>query len=221
MDIKFLPLDHAGGSYIYRVHSRKIEQLCSGELIALRKCLENLFLNCPNHLFQTQKGPRGSALKFVLPTRLMPASGHEVCNLAAHGLEVNKFRTESNHSKVQLFMLEHDSNTIAMEVPLWMEYHEHEDFLQLFRTIQPLTGHIDVLRVEDGKIWIWDYKPNARKEKYAATQVYMYALMLSKRTNIPLSLFRGGYFDSNDAYVFNPEEVILPKQESLLPLPRM
>ena len=71
------------------------------------------------------------------------------------------------------------------------------------------AGHIDVLRVEDGAIWVWDYKPNASLEKYAATQVFFYALMLSKRTGIPLEKFRCGYFDSYNCYMFKPEEFML------------
>ncbi|MBU4503046.1 MAG: PD-(D/E)XK nuclease family protein [Nanoarchaeota archaeon] len=72
-----------------------------------------------------------------------------------------------------------------------------------------MTGHIDILRIEDEKIWVWDYKPNAHKEKYASTQTYFYALMLSKRTGIPLDDFRCGYFDQNHAFAFKPEEKII------------
>ena len=71
-----------------------------------------------------------------------------------------------------------------------------------------LTGHIDVLRAaKNGRIEIWDYKPRARYEKKAHMQVYLYALMLSQRSGIPLNNFLCGYFDSTDAYFFNAEEV--------------
>ena len=50
-----------------------------------------------------------------------------------------------------------------------------------------------------------NFKPNAIREKYAATQVYFYALMLSKRTNKDLEDFRCGYFDNDYAFVFKPE----------------
>jgi hypothetical protein len=33
--------------------------------------------------------------------------------------------------------------------------------------------------------------------------------MLSKRTGIPLNNFRCGYFDDKNAYVFEPEKIIL------------
>ena len=78
---------------------------------------------------------------------------------------------------------------------------------ELFGTTEPLTGHIDLVTIEDGKIWVWDYKPNAHKEKYADTQVYFQSLMLSKRTGIPLDKFRCGYFDWDRAYMFKPGSI--------------
>ena len=108
-------------------------------------------------------------------------------------------------------MLEKDNKTVAVEVPIWLEPDEIEFYEELFQTNEQLTGHIDLLRIEDEKIWVWDYKPNAQKEKFASTQVFFYALMLSKRIGLPLDKFRCGYFDSNYTYVFNPNESLLPR----------
>jgi hypothetical protein len=47
---------------------------------------------------------------------------------------------------------------------------------------------------------LWDYKPNAAKEKTAAQQVWFYMVMLSKRTGIPIGQIKGGYFDECDAF---------------------
>ncbi|MEK6835830.1 MAG: PD-(D/E)XK nuclease family protein, partial [Nanoarchaeota archaeon] len=107
--------------------------------------------------------------------------------------------------RIQVFLLENDNNTIAMEVPIWVYPNELKEFTNVFKIKSPLTGHIDVLRIEDNKIWIWDYKPGAYYERYAQTQVYFYALMLSKRTNINLENFRCGYFDEKYAYAFKPD----------------
>ena len=131
-------------------------------------------------------------------------SGHEVSSLAEQGLTNNNYK--SAHSNVQIFMLERDNKTLAVEVPIWLMPEEIKSFQKIFGEELPLTGHIDALRIEDGKIWIWDYKPNAHLEKYAQCQVYFYALMLSKRTGISLDNFMCGYFDDNTAYVFKPEE---------------
>jgi len=162
-----------------------------------------MFFNCPNEYFNS--GPRSSGLKFRLNNlKLHQISGHEISELARQGLEINKDRFRENHPKVQVFLLENDDKTIAMEIPIWINPEELKDFTNVFKTKLPLTGHIDILRIEDNKIWIWDYKPNSLEEKYAATQVYFYALMLSKRTNISLDNFGCGYFDNKYAYLFKP-----------------
>ena len=203
MVIKTISFKH-GWYYFYRIHEPKTKQLCQ-EYPELNSYLYDTFKNCPNDYFQVE--PRSSHLKFPLnKLNLTDVNNHEVCNLTKLGLEENAERFKSNHSKVQLFMLENDKNTIAIEVPLWLQPNELEIYQTLFQSENPLTGHIDLVRIEDNKIWIWDYKPNASREKYASTQVYFYALMLSKRTNIPLDNFMCGYFDSANCYVFKPEE---------------
>ena len=201
--------NHRGGRYVYRVHNVKANELCNGNgLSAVNSFLKSITRNCPHEYFQN--GPRGSCLKFKLVDDLLEVGGHEVSSLAKYGLEVNKDRFRDAHSKVQVFMLEHDKATIAMEVPIWLHPNELAGYGKIFQK-GVLTGHIDLLRVEDDKIWIWDYKPNANKEKYAATQTYFYAYMLSKRTGISLDKFRCGYFDSHFAFVFKPDPNLLLK----------
>lgn len=205
--------DHLGGYYHYRLHQLKAKELCNNGSASLKKYLEGLFNNCPNSYFIG--GPRSSGLKLTLKNlNLRSVKNHEVCTLAKEGLDANSERYATNHSRVQVFMLENDGNTIAVEVPLWMEEKEHIDFQSLFKSMKPLTGHADLLRVEDDKVWIWDYKPSARKELFAATQVYFYSVMLSKRTKIPLEDFRCGYFDHKDSFIFKPENVIPERQSS-------
>ncbi len=204
---------HAGGFYPYSVHSKRLQTLDNG-FTPLRDYLLSMFHACPDTYFQS--GPRSSTLKTTFPFDIIEIQGHEVSGLAGLGLEENKERYTSNHMKVQTFMLEHDHNTLAMEVPLWLQHHELDHYVDVFRTIEPLTGHIDILRLENNKIWIWDYKPKAKKEKYASTQVYMYALMLSQRTGIPLEQIRCGWFDDTIAYLFKPIKQPMHYNKSLL-----
>ncbi len=206
MVIQQTVLEHPGGFYQYRVHNLKSDSLCNGlnGYYSLKNYLQSMFNDCPHHLFRAG-GPRSSALKFKIDdVNVIEVLGHEVSELARLGLQINKDRYKTAHSQVQVFMLENDSKTLAVEIPIWMTYLEMENYLDVFKTRQALTGHIDVLRVEGDKIWVWDYKPNASKEKFASTQVYFYSLMLSKRTGIPLAHFRCGYFDDKYAYVFKP-----------------
>lgn len=199
MVIKHVSFDHEGGFYFYRVHTHKLNLLCKQKFSELKTYLTNMFKECPNSYFRG--GPRGSGLKYKLNCDLIEIKGHEVSTLARTGGEENSQRYATPHSRVQVFMLENDGTTIATEVPIWLT----SDEFKLFKIKQPLTGHIDILRVDNGNIWVWDYKPNAKYEKYASTQVYFYALMLSKRTGISLDKFKCGYFDENIAYMFKPE----------------
>lgn len=199
---------HKGGFYFYKVHQPKMESLMSNGLEQLKNYLNEMFNNCPDKYFDS--GPRSSALKFKIPDiNVNCLTGHPVSSMAKLGLDINVSRYKSNHMKVQSFMLENDKSTVAMEVPIWLKAEEIDCYNELFKSSEPLTGHIDVLSVEDNNVWIWDYKPKAHLEKFASTQTYFYALMLSKRTNIPLENFRCGYFDKYYAFVFKPEENLL------------
>ena len=206
--ITHVVLDHPGGFYEYKIHNIKLNSLCNSKYVSLANYLGSIIKNCPNEYFR--KGPRSSSLKFNIPSiNLKHLPNYEISELAKFGLEINKERFFENHPKVQNFMLENDNKTIAMEVPLWLNNSELSLYDEIFNTKETLTGHIDLLRVEDNKIWIWDYKPNAFKEKYASTQVYFYALMLSKRTGIKMQDIMCGYFDNKDTFIFSPENVKL------------
>lgn len=200
MSIRHVSFKH-GWFYHYRMHEPKTANLCANGLSGLKTFMEKMFQDCPDHYFT--EGPRSSALRFSLDIDPVKVDGHEICKLAELGLENGRYRTA--HSNVEVYMLEMDGNTIAVEVPIWLMPDELNVFRALFDCEEPLSGHIDILRVEDDNIWIWDYKPRAEKEKYAKCQLMFYALMLSKRSGVPLSKFRCGYFDEKDAFVFKPE----------------
>ena len=214
MVIRSRNLDHSGGFYMYRLHEDKIAKTCAHGLGGLKTYLHAVYDGRPDEYFSV--GPRSSALKFKTYHDMIQVSGHEVSLLAQHGLEENYTRFRDNHSRVQVFMLENDTTTVAMEVPIWLQADELQGYNELFGSDLPLTGHIDVLRVDDDVVWIWDYKPNAHREKYASTQVYFYALMLSKRSGIPLEKFRCGYFDKYYSYLFNPVKSSVARNNTLV-----
>jgi len=216
MVIKQALFNHKGGRYLYMMHTEKIRKLCIGKFKVIEEYLHSLLENCPNDYFNN--GPRGSCLKFKLIDSVMVVKGHEVSSLAKRALEINRERFKDKHSKIQTFMLENDDNTLAMEVPIWLMPNELARYESLFKSNEILTGHIDILRVEDGKVWVWDYKPNAHQEIYASTQTFFYAYMLSKRTSMPLDDFRCGYFDHNFAFIYKPKNefiINLNKQKLL------
>jgi hypothetical protein len=194
-----------GWFYHYRIHEEKTCGVCKN-FSSLSAYLYHIFDDCPNDYFNS--GPRSSSLRIDINAILTKEKNHEVSILAKEGLSLNEYKTA--HSNVQMFMLNFDKNTLGIEVPIWLMPEEIPFFEAYFKENFPLTGHIDVLQIKDDKIWIWDYKPKAHLEKYAKTQTYFYALMLSKRTDIPLENFMCGYFDENIALTFDPAKVKLP-----------
>jgi hypothetical protein len=115
--------------------------------------------------------------------------------LARLGLVLAKNR-RGRHEAIQRFMLANDSATIAVEVPVYLFPNEAPDL----HLPAPLTGHIDVLQIRGRRVWVLDYKPEARKETRAKYQLYLYARALSVRTRIPLRRFALACFDDRDYF---------------------
>ena len=97
---------------------------------------------------------------------------------------------------------------MAIEVPVYLyanELTKSEEKRYGLELKEPLSGHIDILQVRWNKIHVLDYKPDARiNDKSAASQVFLYALALSKRTGIPLNKITCAYFDDNNYFQFLP-----------------
>lgn len=94
-------------------------------------------------------------------------------------------RQNQQHACVQNHLLDFDSKTIAIEIPVWDEL---------------TMGHIDIIRVVGDKIQVVDFKPNAHKETKAGSQVLRYILLLMKHLDLPMRIFEGVYFDDCNAY---------------------
>jgi hypothetical protein len=91
------------------------------------------------------------------------------------------------HEIVQEYLHRHYDRIIATEVPVWDD-HCH--------------GFIDALLwTEDGKLEIFDFKPNAKNEKKASSQVCRYGNLLSQRTGIVRSDIITTYGDHTHYYV--------------------
>lgn len=181
--------------YKFKFHRLKTNILCKRVFPQVRRYLWHIAENCPHELFQASDGARCSDGNLpALALRLVRKDTNAV-PLAQLGLVLAKTR-RGRHEAIQRFMLANDSATIAVEVPVYLFPHEAGD-LQLEGV---LTGHIDVLQIRYGKVWILDYKPEARKETRAKYQLYLYARALSRRTGIPLYRFGLAYFDDRDYF---------------------
>jgi hypothetical protein len=192
--------------YRYRVHCGRL----TDAPLPLQTFLDSVFDGCPNHIFLSTKFS-SSRCKTALPIDLAHSADHEIVDIAKRSMAFSGYK--ARHENLQKYFLDNDPSSLAVEVPLWIEPREFSDYAEIFGTGECLTGHIDLLRVRRGRggvparIEVWDYKPNAVKEKYAVTQVFIYAFMLAARTGIALSSFSCGYFDETDAFTFEPGEV--------------
>jgi hypothetical protein len=203
-DIRTHSFEHRPAFYRYRVALARLERLPA----PMAEFLHALFTNCPNHLFRETvfRASSVSRRRLGIKMPLTRQTDHDIITLVArsHGFSY----VSSRHESLQKYFLEHDRSTIACEVPVWMESWELADYASVLKTRDPVTGHIDVLRrEEDGLLGVWDYKPRAAAERDAHIQVFLYTLMLSLRTGLPLTSFLCGYFDEEDAYLFDPAQV--------------
>mgnify|MGYP001586840974 CR=1 FL=1 len=94
-------------------------------------------------------------------------------------------RGKFQHEVIEEYLIDNDPSCLATEVPVYDETY---------------LGHIDILRFRDGRIEVVDYKPNAAKEKKAASQIARYKQLLCARTHIPHELVDAIYFDDKNCY---------------------
>lgn len=75
------------------------------------------------------------------------------------------------HAVLESYFLSCDRNTVATEVPIW--FFDRQQGVTI-------TGHIDLIQVNFGKVWVLDYKPRTAKENplKVGTQLTLYARAL-------------------------------------------
>jgi len=203
MTIRSTVIEHKQ-SFNLRTHEYKLSRL-AGEFPSLISFLNKMHQACPDEPFFN--GPRSSSIHAGPLPVYGDMTTHVRCEQTLQGLVVNADRFSERHEQVQFYMLEHDDCTVAMEVPLWVDFQEAGVFQSLMATDQFLSGHVDLLAIEDGRVWIWDYKPKAEKERWVHVQLSAYALMLSFRTGISLDNIRCGYFDEHLCRTFVPRQI--------------
>ena len=191
--------------YRYRLAEPKLRMVPK----SLATYLQGVVVDCPNQLF-VRPSIRSSKTREVRGIKNPPVEhleSHELIEFARNSRDFTRFK--SRHENVGQYLLENDEFSICCELPVWLEARELKDYTDVFGSLEPLTGHIDLIRMEqDGKVGIWDYKPHAYQEKTAWLQVLLYAVMISCRTGISLKNMRCGYFDEIDAYRFRPVDCL-------------
>ncbi len=172
-----------------------------------------------NNLITNEKSnKRASQLKFNHLKIEVKNKNNFACKLA--GLALNLANSnKGRHEAIQNFFLINDSTTIAIEVPIYLTnwdagyFRNQNGFIfPLNHYTTPITGHIDILQLRNGLIYILDYKPDA-KSVNPIEQLTLYALALSRKLNLPLYYFKCAWFDENSYFEFFPLHAVYPKRQ--------
>ena len=180
--------------YAFKFHHLKLNIL-SKKFPEIKKYLWQIYKNCPQSIFE--QGFRCS--DFIIPNlylRRTKTKDNNAVALTKLALLLAK-KNKDRHQAVQNFMLINDTATVAIEVPIYLYSNEVPEL----KLNKPITGHIDVLQIRWDKVWILDYKPEAKYNRVNSShQVFLYKLALSKRTGIPLEYINCSYFDDKDYF---------------------
>jgi len=197
---------HKGLTYNYKYHKAKLE-LFGGKYKGLYSYLTNFEKNFPHKFFEEDR--RCSQIKLKSDVSLKENKNNYACKIASLAL-MSASSNYERHNAVEEFMLINDTATIAVEVPVWFWKKDNAQG-------EGICGHIDILQIRFGNIWILDFKPDASKEKpqKVASQLYLYALGLSFRTGISLKKIRCSWFDEKNCYEFNPSELKIKNNNNL------
>jgi PD-(D/E)XK nuclease superfamily len=196
--------------YLYTLHHGKLMHLFSflyhRAYESIRDYLRTDVLSSdfPHELFTRAERDRSSQYPVILEADVTRRDNYAT-KLAGLALQIAPSNIK-RHETLQRFMLLNDSATIAVEVPIYLTpddfaYFRIRGFTFPFGS-NPITGHIDFLQLRSGFLHILDYKPDARKEKHAVTQLTIYALALSRRTGLLVKAFKCAWFDERDYFEF-------------------
>lgn len=105
--------------------------------------------------------------------------------------KVNNINRKPGHDPVLKNILITDSDSLAIEVPIWKKF--NEEFI---------TGHIDLIQVEEGTLKIIDYKPEGRF-LHSLPQVATYGLLIKRIFKI--EDLKCVSFNKGSAWEYKPE----------------
>jgi len=188
---------HNSLAYNFKYHRPKLEMLCSRYgFQPLQKYIEGFSKKgCPEFFNGIENRCSQVGVNIRIKTESRYNNACRLSSLSLKSCSINSRR----HLTVENFMLVNDSSTVSIEVPVWF----WEKNLNI-----GINGHIDILQIRQGRIFILDYKPEAEKENKlkVSSQLHLYAMGLSFRTSIRLENFICAWFDDEVYNEFNPVE---------------
>ena len=186
---------HSGLLYSFKFHKGKLKEF--GKFFGLKDYIFSLSKGINDKIFNSEN--RCSKLKENVDVNVNVSENIKLNKVIGDILKIIK-NNKQRHDVVENFLLSCDRDTMAVEVPIWY-WDKRKD--------RGICGHIDVLQVKNGKVWILDYKPNAYAENVdkVISQLYNYALGLSFRSKVSLRNIKCGWFDENKLFSFDASRV--------------
>lgn len=187
--------DHENLAYVYRLHYGKMERDVKTSFPRLYSYLKRFEKGCPDAFFEIGKRCSQPPYQINVEPQTRMNLACEMARFSVLAAPTNYHR----HDMVETFMITTDLATIACEIPVW--YWD--------KTIdEGITGHIDILQIRNGLVYILDFKPDAKRKSVAAGQLFHYARALSFRTRIPLISIRCAWFDEHQYFEFSPHKYV-------------
>ncbi len=196
--IESITFYHSDLRYDFRYHTGKLQDASPyrSNVVDFIRDVPDI---CPHELFNKDypemKRASNQDLKFSARPNTYRTK-NQACQLADLSLRANYDR-KKRHDQVEEFMLTCDGATIAAELPVWFYDKEQET---------SITGHVDLVQLRSGKVFLLDYKPDAEK-KEPLSQLYTYCRAFSYRTETPLKQIRAAWFDENTYIEFDPTQL--------------
>lgn len=205
--------------YEFAFHQAKMDLMLqehgNKKLYPVKELMEALFYECPHRLFRVGERASESDVKFDMFGVVVSEKENFATRLAELSLQaVNN--SYQRHEILQRFMLQNDSVTVAMEVPVYigrddvLHFREELGFSLPFVPKTVLTGHIDLLQIRNRAVHIIDYKPYAKRNR-PVSQLTLYALAFSRMTGLRLFDIKCAWFDHKKYYEFFPLHVVYKK----------
>ncbi len=190
--------NHSGLIYNFKMHKGKLKEF--GKFIGLKDFIFSITKGVDERFFN---GERCSQSSECISCKVDVSENLRLNKVIGEMLKIVK-SNKQRHGLVEELMLHCDRDTVAVEVPVWY-WDKIND--------RGICGHIDIIQVKFGKIWIMDYKPDSEKENFerVMSQLYNYALALSFRTGVSLSNIKCAWFDASRIYSFEPSRVVIGK----------
>ena len=213
-----------GQVYDFKCHRAKLDHLlgqpsADQSFSSLQEFLEKVPKDCPHELFRklARSKTRSSQCRDLFSLEQVDiasrpnSSAIKNARFLLQAVGNNKLR----HERLQEFMLANDSATVAVEVPVVLRKKDFAFFQrQLNFDLPPnwkippaITGHIDILQIRQGLVYVLDFKPGAKREK-PIEQLTLYALALARLTGIKLYHFKCAWFDDSHYFEFYPLHVV-------------